>query len=154
MKEIRVERRIEAPIEGVFEALSDHAQYTRFRGIQRAELERPGDSEPNGLGAVRRIHSGPLQFTEEITAFERPTRMDYRIVKLNIPFNHEGGSIRLSERDGATEVLWTSTFSIPIPLLGSPLAALSAAVLGNGFKQMLDRCGEIAVAGTAAPQPA
>ena len=33
----------------------------------------------------------PFGFEEEITAYERPTRLDYLIVDLNVPFHQEGG---------------------------------------------------------------
>jgi len=138
MRTIRVERTVQAPIEQVFEGISDHAGYVRFRGIRSAELVRPGHSEPNGLGALRRIKLGPLVFEEEITAFDRPVRMDYLITKLNVPFHHEGGSIRLEATpEGTTKALWTSAFEIPIPVVGGITAAAFAAALHNGFVSVL-----------------
>jgi uncharacterized protein YndB with AHSA1/START domain len=137
MSTIRVERQLDGPIEGIFEILSDHENYDRFGGVRHAELLRPGDSERNGRGAMRRIKLGPLVFDEEITAFERPIRMDYVIRKLNVPFDHDGGSIRLDERDGGTHALWTSTFRIPVALIGGPSEAAIKLALGNGFARLL-----------------
>ena len=151
MRTIRVERRIAAPIEQVFEVLSDHAQYARFPGIRRAELISPGRAERNGLGAIRRVLIGPLRFEEEITAFERPTRLDYLIVKINAPFRHQGGSIRLEDAgDGTTDALWTSVYEIPVPLLGPVLERLFANRFGNGFDDVLSTTEELA----AEPVPA
>ena len=98
-RSIRVERRLDAPPEAVFEVVADHARYDRFDGVRRSELHRQGDPSPNGLGAVRWVWLGPLRFEEEITAFEPPTRMDYLIRDVRgLPFRHEGGSIRLDAR--------------------------------------------------------
>ena len=144
MSSIRVERQLDAPIDGVFEVISDHAAYDRFGGIRHAELLKPGNSEPNGLGALRRVKIGPLDFEEEITAFERPSRMDYVIRKLNFPFEHDGGSIRLEERNGGTHALWTSTFRVPVAVLGAPAAAAFKLFLTNGFGRTLETSARVA----------
>ena len=93
MKTVRVERSIAAPAADVFEMLTDHAGYTRFRGVSKAERFRDGEPDPNGVGAMRRITTPPVTFEEEILTFDRPRRMDYVIRKANFPLEHEGGSI-------------------------------------------------------------
>src|SRR5688572_22078815 len=105
-RSVRVQRRLDAPPEAVFEVLADHARYDRFDGIRRAELVRPGERDRNGHGAVRWVWLGPLRFEEEITAFEQPTVLDYRIREVRgLPFRHKGGSIRLTPVDGGTDVV-------------------------------------------------
>jgi uncharacterized protein YndB with AHSA1/START domain len=148
MTTIRVEETVDGPIEGVFDALADHANYERFSGIRRSELIRPGKEEPNGVGALRKIRVGPLVFEEEITAFERPAQLDYLIVKLNFPFRHEGGSIQLEPTEGGrTHALWTSSFEVPIPLVGGLLARVFAARLSRGFAEVLMESAERATSG-------
>jgi uncharacterized protein YndB with AHSA1/START domain len=111
-RSIRVERRLDAPPEMVFETLADHARYDRFEGIRRAELVKPGDPAPNGLGAVRWVWVGPLRFEEEITAFESPRRFDYLIRHVRpLPFRHEGASVRLEPDGTGTNAVWTSSSS-------------------------------------------
>lgn len=144
-RSIRVERRLEAPPEAVFEVLADHAGYDRFDRIRRAELVEPGDPAPKGLGAVRRIWLGPLRFEEEIIAFEPPTRLDYRIREVRgLPFSHERGSIRLDADGEGTRATWTSDFEIPIPLLGPALDLAFAKQLERGFARVLERSAELA----------
>jgi uncharacterized protein YndB with AHSA1/START domain len=136
---IRVERRLDAPPEAVFAEVSDHARYDRFPGIRRAELARPGDRQPNGVGAVRWVWIGPLRFEEEITAYEAPRRLDYVIRRVRtLPFRHEGGSIRLEPDGAGTHAVWTSTFEIPIPLLGPVLDRVFARELARGFGRVLE----------------
>ena len=150
MATIEIERTLAAPIEGVFEVISDHAAYTRFPGVTGAKLLREGDSEPNGLGAVREITlAGRIRFAERITAFERPVRMDYLIMEVNVPLDHEGGSITLAPAAGGTTVVWRSTFTTPVPLVGRPLGAVMARVFRRGFNNLLSETERLAASGAA-----
>jgi ribosome-associated toxin RatA of RatAB toxin-antitoxin module len=138
MRSIHVTRTIPAPAEAVFDLLADHENYDRFPGINGSELLREGDPAPNGLGALRRIKVRPLVFEEEITAFDRPNRLDYLIVKLNIPFEHQGGSIRLAPAGDATAVDWRSTFTVPTALIGGLEERVWVPVLNRGFRRVLE----------------
>jgi uncharacterized protein YndB with AHSA1/START domain len=137
MRSVHVTRTIPAPPDEVFDRLADHANYDRFRPIHGSELITEGDPAPNGLGALRRIKVRPLVFEEEITAYERPTRLDYLIVKLNVPFKHEGGSITLTPEGHATRVDWRSSFSVPIPVVGGAQELVWQPVLARGFRRVL-----------------
>jgi uncharacterized protein YndB with AHSA1/START domain len=138
MRSVHVTRTIPAPPEAVFDALADHANYDRFRSIHVSELIREGEPPPNGAGAVRRIKVRPLVFEEEITTYERPTRLDYLIVKLNVPFEHHGGSIRLSPDGDGTHVDWRSRFTVPIPAVGRAIEVPWFVTLRRGFQRVLE----------------
>jgi uncharacterized protein YndB with AHSA1/START domain len=138
MRTVHVTRTIPAPAEDIFDLLSDHAHYDRFRGINGSELMRQGEPAPNGIGALRRIKVTPLSFDEEITAYERPSRLDYLIVKLNVPFQHNGGSIRLTPEGDATHVDWQSTFKVPTPVVGGLQERIWHPVLTRGFRRVLE----------------
>ena len=139
MKTIHVTRTIPAPPEPIFDLLADHANYERFRGINGSELVREGDPPPNGLGALRRIKVTPLTFEEEITHYEPPIRLDYLIVKLNVPFEHDGGSIRLAPEGGAsTRVDWRSSYRVPTPLIGGAEELVWQPLLNRGFRRVLE----------------
>ena len=138
-------RRLDAPPEAVFAVLTDHARYDRFDGVRRSELVKSGDPAPNGWGAVRWVWLGPLRFEEEITAFEPPNRFDYVIRDVRtLPFRHQGGSIRLSPAEGGTEVVWTSVFEIPIPVVGSALDWVFSRRLQRGFGATLEKSARLA----------
>lgn len=145
-RSIRVERRLDAPAEALFLILADHANYDRFEGIRRSEVVKAGDPDPNGLGAVRHVWLGPLRFEEEITAYEPPVRLDYLIRDVTaIPFRHEGGSIRLTPDGERTDAIWTSSFEIPIPLVGPVFDGIFSSRLERGFGRVLERSVELAV---------
>jgi len=138
MRTVHVTRTIPSPAEGVFDLLSDHAHYDRFRGISGSELVRDGEPAPNGVGALRRIKVTPLSFDEEITVYERPSRLDYRIVKLNVPFEHHGGTITLTAEGEGTHVDWRSSFTVPTPLIGGVQERIWQPVLTRGFRRVLE----------------
>jgi len=135
---------LDAPVEGVFEAMSDHGRYDRFRPISASELVREGAPDRNGLGALRRLRAGFLRFDEEITAFERPSRLDYLIRDVNIPLEHDGGSIRFEPTASGTRVLWTSTFRITTPVVGGALGPVFGFGLKRSFTRMLEDAARIA----------
>jgi uncharacterized protein YndB with AHSA1/START domain len=138
MRTIHVTRNIPAAPEGVFDLLADHANYDRFRAINDSELLRDGDPAPNGIGALRRIKVRPFTFEEEITAYEPPSRLDYLIVKLNVPFQHHGGSITLRPEGEATMVDWRSSFTVPTPLVGGLQELVWQLALNRGFRRVLE----------------
>jgi uncharacterized protein YndB with AHSA1/START domain len=138
MRSVHVTRTIPGPPEPIFDLLADHAHYDRFRPIHGSELLIEGKPAPNGVGALRRIKVRPLVFEEEITAYERPSRLDYLIVKLNVPFQHDGGSITLAPDGDATLVDWRSSFSVPIPVIGGAQELVWQPVLARGFRRVLE----------------
>jgi ribosome-associated toxin RatA of RatAB toxin-antitoxin module len=138
MQSVHVTRTIPATAEPVFDLLADHGNYERFRPIHASTLLREGEPPPNGVGALREIKVRPLTFEEEITSYERPIRLDYLIVKLNVPFEHHGGSIRLSSAGDATHVDWRSSFTIPTPVVGRLEEFVWGPVLERGFRRVLE----------------
>ncbi len=154
MPKIDIHRTLAAPIDAVFELISDHPNYTRFGSITSAEMSRQGNSESNGLGAVRNLRAGLIWFNEEITAFERPTRMDYLILETNLPLHHDGGSITMSSVPEGTAVTWRSTFSGTTPVLGGAIAAVLRIALERSFNKMLSEIEKAASAETRAAAPA
>jgi hypothetical protein len=109
VRTITVTRVIPAPAEKVFDVLADHANYKSFPGVKESRLVREGKPDRNGLGAVRFIAAGPLTFEEEITAYDRPRRFDYRITKCSAPLEHQGASncgLRISDCGFVIVAVW------------------------------------------------
>ena len=138
MQTIRVERTLPAPAEKVFDLATDHAGYTALSGVTSARLVRAGAQDRNGVGAVREIKAGPIRIQEEVTAFERPGLMDYKVVHSTIPLRHELGRMEFSETSEGTHVVWTTVIGVDIPLLGRLLTPLAARQLRQGLEGALD----------------
>ncbi len=137
MRTIAVRRTLAISPEQAFDVLADHAGYAKFAGIQRAALIRPGAPEPNGVGALRKLSTGPIWFVEEITAFERPRWIEYRIVESPVPIAHERGRITFTPVARGVEVVWTSTFQIALPLIGRIATAVAARPMSVSLASML-----------------
>ena len=139
MFSIHVEKTIDKDIQTVFEALSDHAAYDRFAGVDKALLVEQGEAERNGEGALRIIGSGPLELHERITAFERPHVMHYHIEKSKpFPVDHRRGEITLQKTSGGTRVVWISTGHIKIPLAGHVLDKVAEKQFTRAFESVLN----------------
>lgn len=137
MTTLRVQRIIDAPIDVVFDAYTDHAALALVPGIWSAEVVQPGVSEPNGQGAVREALVGVMWFREEITAFERPHLMEYRIRKSIPPLDHKLGRVEFSETPEGTLVTWTSIFDTAVPVIGAALEPVGKVLGTVGFGWVL-----------------
>ena len=138
MVNIRVEYVLDKPIDEVFDALTDHANYKRFTGFTDSQLLEAGHDEPNGKGALRLLVTGRMTFKERITLFERPTRMDYLIEELKpLPLRHDRGKITLAPVDDKTRVVWVSEGRVKIPLIGSLLSKPMSRRGAQGFLSIL-----------------
>ena len=87
MVKVEVEELLRAPIEAVFEQLTNHRRTTpASMAISSSTLTRTGERERNGAGAQRKaIRLRRRDLWEDIVAFERPTLLEYRIVKMRPP---------------------------------------------------------------------
>ena len=142
MHTIEVLDQIRAPIEQVFEALSDHERFFRGNGVRSCVVTTPGHTEKNGLGAVRTIHALGQRIVEEVVCFERPTRLEYVIRSATmfgreLPMTHDLGWIELSEGKGGTKVAWRSRFTVGVPLIGDHIARLVAPGAERAFRGLM-----------------
>jgi uncharacterized protein YndB with AHSA1/START domain len=120
MFHIYVKRQLNKPIEEVFAALSDHANYASFKGVDASTLLENGTTETNGLGALREIVAGKTVLRERIVEFERPYRLGYLIeYSKPLPYAHRFGNVTLAENEDGTLAIWESKGHIAIPILGS-----------------------------------
>lgn len=138
MFRIHVERILAKDIDAVFEAISDHAHYERFPGVDKSELVEEGAEEKNGTGALRIIGAGPLELTERITRFERPTLMHYRIEKSSpLSVQHDKGEILLQPEGEGTKVTWISEGRVRVPVLGRVLDRFAERTFIKAFNSLL-----------------
>lgn len=111
--------RFRAPIERVFEAISDHEGMAAWPGVSKCTLIREGRPR-NGLGAVRRIRAGGFTLEEKVVHFESPRRIDYTITR-GLPIDHLG-SVTLEEHNGMVHLRWHVEMTSKVPLLAPAVA--------------------------------
>ena len=120
MFRIKLECILDKAIDEVFDAITDHANYKQFPGIDGSILVKEGKHEKNGTGALRIISASPFKLTERITHFEKPSCMKYHIETSSpISMRHDKGEITLEVVDDKTKVIWISEGHMEIPIIGS-----------------------------------
>ncbi|MFC9895884.1 SRPBCC family protein [Nocardia sp. NPDC127579] len=137
MRTICVHWHFDADPDTVFDAVTDHAALATVPGVASAQVVRPGDTEPNGAGAIREVNARAAWFREEITEFERPRRMGYRILKARPPVRHEFGRIELTPTADGTLVIWISRFGSSVPVLGPIIELVTGFAVARAFQWML-----------------
>jgi uncharacterized protein YndB with AHSA1/START domain len=106
MIEFTLTRTSTAPIETVFDAMTDHRGIADYMwACRRSTLDREGTPAPNGVGAIRRLVVIGPPFVEEIIEYERPTRYAYKMLS-GAPTRNHIGTIQLREAGTGTEVSW------------------------------------------------
>jgi uncharacterized protein YndB with AHSA1/START domain len=128
----RLEREVKAPPEVVFDVLTDHRGYAGITPLRRAELERAGDPDPNGVGAVRVLRGVGPPLREEVIAFERPRRFAYTLLS-GLPVRDHVATVDLEPADGATRLTYAVRTMPTLPLGGRAVVAAAR----QGIKVLL-----------------
>jgi hypothetical protein len=124
---------VPADADEVYDRLVDPSTYLRFPGVRHAELLRPGTNSTYGVGAVRRIHVSGFRFDEEIVAADPGTSFSYRVVASRPPLDHELGTVAIEPGLAGCTVTWTTTYRVPVPVIGRLLARLGGPRMRRAF---------------------
>jgi len=138
MVEIHLEQTIAAPVEKVFDWMTDPANLAAAPLVLKAGWAR-GSSGP-GAGAVREVRGVGTSFREEITAYDRPHSYSYLIVRSFPPFNHEGGTLTFTASGNGTHVDWLTNYTHPVRAGGKLLEAVSYRLLRSNFLAIIAAC--------------
>jgi hypothetical protein len=123
---------IKAPIEVVFDVLTDHRGHAKMTALRSSTLERQGEPPPNGVGAIRVLSLAGPPIRERVTVFDRPRLFAYEMLS-GAPILTHTATVELAPQDGRTELTWRveSIPSIPVP------DAVWAAVMRLMIKHLL-----------------
>jgi hypothetical protein len=107
---------IAAPIEVVFEVLSDHRGQANITALRSSTLECEGEPAPNGVGAIRALRLIGPPIREQVTAFDRPRLFAYKMLS-GAPVRTHTATVELTSRGTGTELTWQvdSVPSNPVP---------------------------------------
>lgn len=131
MASFTLTREIRAPVETVFEVLTDHAGYSRLTPLRKSELEREGSEDPNGVGAIRRLTAVGPPMREEVIAYEAPSRFSYTVLS-GLPVRDHVGTVELSEDEGGgTRMIYAVRTQPTLPVVGfAVVAGIKQAIKG------------------------
>jgi uncharacterized protein YndB with AHSA1/START domain len=124
---------VAAPVETVFEVLTDHRGYSRITPLRKSTLEREGEPAPNGVGAVRVLSSLGPPLREETIVYEPPTRFSYKLLS-GAPLRDHVGTIELTPGEGGTRFVYAVRTTPTLPMVGGA----AVAVARFGVKQLFD----------------
>lgn len=126
-------RHVAAPPQTVFDVLTDLEHYAEFTPLRRSTLERRGEPEPNGVGAIRVLHSVGPPLREEVIAYQPPTRFAYKLLS-GAPLRDHVGTVELSPEDGGTRLVYAVRTVPTLPLVGSVVVAVAKQAVGSLVK--------------------
>ena len=133
MQKVEVVRTFPAPAERVWEVYTDHAGWSQWAGFQKSWLEREGEKDRNGTGAVRGFGSGGIKVFEEVLDFEPCKRMTYRVIRGGLPMKNHLGEVLFESEGEDTRVIWRCRFESAIPGLGWLWRLLVTRVFRNAL---------------------
>ena len=100
MIQIGLEIHIDAPRERVWEILSDHERMSEWFPAREVIRRRPGEPDPNGIGAQRVVRISGLAIEEVVTAFKPCEHFEYSVTE-GAPFtDHMADVILMCEGEG------------------------------------------------------
>jgi uncharacterized protein YndB with AHSA1/START domain len=117
MPSFDLERRFDAPLDIVWDVLTDHRAYAEWGAVKIATLEAEGSPDVNGVGAVRKLSEGPLVIREKVLEFEPKSRFVYTVLS-GPPVRDYRATVTLVPGGASTMVHWNVTFRGKLPLLG------------------------------------
>ena len=131
MTHISVTHLFNAPINEVFEAVINADKYPYVSRLIHVERVRHASAtEKDGVGTMREVELG-------VTAFQRPTQVDYKILEARPYFEHQAGSFCFKKRGIMTEVTWSSTFHVPSSWQPRLVSTVSGWVAKAAFRSTL-----------------
>ena len=123
-------REVAASPEVVFDVLTDHRGYADITPIRKVELEREGEPAPNGVGAIRVLHSVGPPLREEVIAFQPPSRFSYRLLS-GAPLRDHVGTVALEPAPAGSKVTYAVRTTSTLPVGGAAVVAAARLVVGR-----------------------
>ena len=133
----------------VYALLRDGASWPSWSPIDAFELEREGEGEPEGIGAVRVLRSGRVTGRDTIAELVPDRRFAYTHVS-SLPVRDYRGEVDLTPIDGGTEIRWVSSFHPKVPGTGALLRRGLDGFIAALTDGLAERASEIAAGRRAA----
>jgi hypothetical protein len=119
-----------APVTDIWSLVGEADRWKEWSFLTRSELERNGDPAPDGVGAVRRFTRYGIGSREEVTAWEPPGHLGYRILS-GFPVREYWADVTLTPEGSGTLITWSASFDPLVPGTGRLMTLV--------LKQLLSR---------------
>jgi catechol 2,3-dioxygenase-like lactoylglutathione lyase family enzyme/uncharacterized protein YndB with AHSA1/START domain len=129
-----VERRIRigVPPDELWDIVSDHRGMPAWFPLDSCELEREGVPPPNGIGAERRMLGPGLKVREQVTGWEPPQTLRYRLLE-GAPISCHQGSVEILAAPGGSELTWRIRYRAKIPGTSAVVRRAMDKMLGKAL---------------------
>jgi hypothetical protein len=124
----------------IWPLIGEAARWKEWAWMTRTFLLRPGETDPEGVGALRRFALGPGGSKEEVVVWEPPHHLGY-VAVAGLPVRRYRADVELRGDGEGTAITWRGTFDEMIPGTG----ALMRVILGrmtHGFAVRVARYAE------------
>ncbi|MCP5207330.1 MAG: SRPBCC family protein [Hahellaceae bacterium] len=141
MQYITIKQSFKAPIERVFQELTDHVAFGKILGANITRIKDGSGGFKNGLGSVRQISVFPAPaFEEEVITFEPNKLMEYKVSK-GSPIKNHIGRMEFTTSAGMTHLHYTIQFEpkVALPLLGPLLKKAIETPIVKGLKKLANK---------------
>ena len=90
--------------------VADARGYSAWTAMTTTRLAVEGSPDPDGVGAIREFGTGSIHSREEVTAFEPPHHLAYRLLS-GLPIEDYSADVHLTDVDGhRTRISWVGTY--------------------------------------------
>jgi len=130
-RHINVAAQSRASVGEVFGLLANGASWPRWSPIESFELERPGNTVPEGSGAIRVFRRGRTTGRDEILEVIPNRRLSYASLSW-LPVRNYRAEVDLEAPDTGTVIRWHSSF---VPEVWG-----TGWILERGIRRFLEQC--------------
>ena len=97
----------------VFALLKDSSSWPRWSMFTASGIERPGDDDPEGVGAIKTFATRVSRTRELVTRLVPDRQLSYHLLS-GFPFRNYHADVALTPVNEGTRIDWTATFQCRI----------------------------------------
>ncbi|MCG8683743.1 MAG: SRPBCC family protein [Desulfobacterales bacterium] len=144
---IEIRQSFNAPIETIFNILSDHESFGNVLATKIRRVKDSPDENNNGVGSIRRICSFPLPAFEETVVDFVPNSLVEYVVSKGSPIKNHKGRMEFSQDEEKTNLYYSIEFQPRLPFMF--FGSLLKAAIESPIRKSLERLSREMLAGSS-----
>lgn len=121
----------------VYALLRDGSTWPDWTSIDSFELERVGEGEKEGIGAIRIFRNGRIKGRDEITEYVADRRFSYAHLS-GLPVRDYRGEVDLEPTGDGTAIHWHVSFTPKVPGTGWLLHRALRRFIGQNIRGLAE----------------